>query len=70
MRNIVLSNPNSFYKYSVIHEIENIEKYNNKIITLFVVKGLVELKIDYKKIKILPDQGICISSQAKIQSIE
>ena len=69
MSNIVLSNPNSFYEFSIIYEIENIEKYNNKITTLFVGKGIVELEIDNKKIKIFPDQGVIISPQAKIQLI-
>ena len=69
MSNIVLSNQNSFYEFSIIYEIENIKKYNNKITTLFVVNGIVELEIDNKKIKIFPDQGVLISPQAKIQSI-
>lgn len=69
MSEVVLSSLNQFYKFSKVTKIHNVDKYKDKVTTLFVVEGEIEIEIDNNKFTVHTNKGIVISPHAKIISI-
>tara|TARA_B110000971_G_C20032768_1_gene512309 strand:- start:3362 stop:4129 length:768 start_codon:yes stop_codon:yes gene_type:complete len=69
MKNKCLSKHNKFYRFSKIYENTNLDDYKNKIITIFVTEGKIEIEINKKIVEVHADQGILISSKSNISSI-
>ena len=69
MPNEVLSSLNPYYQFSKISEIENVRKYDDKVTTLFVIDGKIEIEFENEKVEIQTNQGVLISPHTKILSI-
>ena len=70
----LLSKKNKYYDYSLIKKnhdfLKQVKNDFDYVVTFFVFKGSLEISIKTKKINILEEQGILISSISEIQNLK
>ena len=67
---MILSKTNPHYEFNLIKNVNKPEHYRNKITTLYVLKGHIDLKIENKKINLKESEGIVLAHNAKINEIK
>lgn len=66
---MILSENNPHYQFNLIKNVNNPDYYKNKITTLFILKGDVNLEVDNSKINLKENEGIVFSQNSKIKTI-
>ena len=66
---MLLSENNPYYQFNLLKKVNTPEYYKNKITTLFIIKGHIDIKLDNAEINIKENEGIVLSQNTKIEAI-
>ena len=67
---MLLSKINPHYTFNLIKKVNSIDFYQNKIVTLFILKGNLTVQTNNEKIYLQESEGIILSHNSKIKNIE
>ena len=66
----LLSLKNPYYEFYQLDDNENINSFDERIYTFFVVSGNISIKINNEFIQINENEGLLVSQNTKIQEIK